>query len=120
MNIHIPAIDFDKVLKIAVAIIIIVYLIIGLIKNVDLSRVSDGFNIFKDGIKMNEIYNYLEEHDNYYYKIEGSIYCISKEELKSTGEISESFIESMPNNYIEAKYINGQFDINFSDLCIPN
>ena len=120
MNFHIPAINYDKVLKISVTIIIAIYLIISLVKNVDFSKFGEGVNTIKDGIKLVDIYNYLDESDNYYYKIEGAVYCISKDELVESGKIGQTFIDNMPNNYIEAKYINGQFEVEYKDICIPN
>ncbi len=118
MNIHIPAIDFDKLLKIIVVIAISAYLLIGVIKNFDLGKMGKTINNIKKSFAMSDIYNYLDEHDNYYYKIENAVYCLSREQLLNSGEISQEFIDNMPNEYIEARYLSGNFELEYKDVCI--
>lgn len=118
MNIHIPAINFDKLLKFVVAIVIIVYLAVGVIKNFDLSQFGEKINDIKKSLSMADIYNYLDVHENYYYKIENAVYCLSKEQLLNSGEISKEFIDNMPNEYIEARYLSGNFELEYKDVCI--
>ncbi len=119
MNFHMNAINFDsdKILKIAVTLGIITYLLITGLKNLNIDKTAEAINNIKDRIDTLSIAEYIDEHSEYYYKIEGSVYCITKQDLIDSNEISESVIEKMEGNIIEAKYINGEFVLEYNPYC---
>lgn len=120
MNFRILAkINFDKLLSIIVIVLILIYLGIGLIKQVNISQIKKGISLFRKEISLAEVYDYISNHSNYYYEIEDSIYCITKDELKSSNEISQTFIDNMQGDIIEAKYENNMFTLSYNDNCIP-
>ena len=109
--------DSDKVLKIAVTLGIITYLLITGLKNLNIDQTAKTINNIKDRIDTLSIAEYIDKHSEYYYKIEGSVYCITKQELIDSNELSESVIEKMEGNIIEAKYINGEFVLEYNPYC---
>ncbi len=119
MNFHMNAINFDsdKILKIAVTLGIITYLLITGLKSLNIDKTAEAINNIKDRIDTLSIAEYIDEHSEYYYKIEGSVYCITKQDLIDSNEISESVIEKMEGNIIEAKYINGEFVLEYNPYC---
>ena len=111
-------INGDKLLTIAVALVIVVYIIIMMFKEFDFSRISNSIKDINKQISMTEIYDYLDNHSEYYYKIEGSVYCINKDTLINSNEISNKFIDSMQGNVIEAEYSNNMFNLKYNENCI--
>jgi hypothetical protein len=109
--------DSDKILKIAVTLGIITYLLITGLKSLNIDKTAEAINNIKDRIDTLSIAEYIDEHSEYYYKIEGSVYCITKQDLIDSNEISESVIEKMEGNIIEAKYINGEFVLEYNPYC---
>ena len=83
MSFHTNAIkiDADKVITVVIAIIIIVYIIVRMFMEFDFSSVKDNIKKFSSQVSMTELYDYVENHPEYYYKIDDSVYCISKDEL---------------------------------------
>lgn len=120
MNFHMNAISFDvdKILKIAVTLGIITYIVVLGIKSMNVSDAVNTINDIKGKIETLSIATYIDNHEEYYYKIEGSTYCITKQELIDSKEISESAIEKMESDIIEATYHNGEFTLKYNPYCI--
>ncbi len=120
MNFHTNAISFDgdKILKIAVTLGIITYIIILGLKSINVSETAKTIGDIKDKIDTISIAEYIDRHSEYYYKIEGSVYCITKQELIDSNELKESVIDKMEGNVIEAKYLNGEFVLTYNPYCI--
>ncbi len=110
-------INIDKIIKIIVTIIFIIYIIVLFVEQFDLSEIkSIVSNLNEDLIKENIII-YLNNHDDYYYKINGARYCINKEVLKN--ELEEDVINNIPTDIVEVIYTN-KFEIYYNDECIEN
>lgn len=120
MNSHMNVIKInpDKLLTFLVAVIIIIYIFIMMFKEFDFSKIKDEIRGVGAQMSMTEIYDYLDNHSEYYYKIEGAVYCIDKATLINSNEISNKFIDNMQGNVIEAEYIDGAYNIKFNDNCI--
>ena len=120
MNSPMNAINFDadKILKIAVTLAVITYIIITGLKSLDVGKTVDTINDIKGKIDTISIAQYIDNHSEYYYKIEGSVYCITKQELIDSNEISSSVIDKMEGNIIEAKYLNGEFVLDYNPYCV--
>ncbi len=120
MNFHMNAIkiNVDKILTVIVALLIITYIIIMMTKEFDFSSIKKGIKAITNQISMTEVYNYLESHSDYYYKIDGSVYCITKEELINSNEISQKFINSMQGNILEVEYKENIFNVKYNENCI--
>ena len=120
MNFHMNAISFDtdKILKIAVTLGIITYLIVAISKSLNIDETVKTINNIKDKIETISIAEYIDKHEEYYYKIEGSVYCITKQELIDSNEISESVIDKMEGNILEAKYLNGEYVFDYNPYCM--
>ncbi|MBR1377301.1 MAG: hypothetical protein IJ565_05800 [Bacilli bacterium] len=115
---HVNNIDFEMVLKILVTIIIVTYLIILGLGHFDVKNIIKQFSRFKGEIETYTIIEYLNNHSNYYYKIEGSTYCITKEDLVNSGEIPDNVINDMRDDIIEVNYQNGEFILKYNNECI--
>ena len=111
-------INIDKILTFVVALLIIIYIIIMMMKEFDFSSIKKSIKAINNQISMTEVYDYLESHSDYYYKINGSIYCITKEELIASNEISQKFINSMQGNILEVEYKENIFNIRYNENCI--
>ena len=110
--------DADKILKIAVTLGIIAYLVVVGIKCLNVDETVKTINNIKDRLETISIAEYVDKHEEYYYKIEGSVYCITKQELIDSNEISESVIDKMEGNILEARYLNGEFVFDYNPYCI--
>lgn len=110
--------DTNKLLYVIVTCLIVIYLGVGVTRNFDFSKVKDLFNTYLKEFSVADIYKYLDNHKDYYYEIEDSVYCITKEELIASGEISDKFINNMPGNIIEATYKNKTFNIEYNESCV--
>ncbi len=110
--------DGDKILKIAVTLGIITYILVTGLKSLNVSEAAKQIDDIKSKIDTLSIAEYIDSHSEYYYKIEGSVYCITKQELIDSHELSESVIEKMEGNVIEAKYLNGEFVLTYNPYCI--
>ena len=118
MNSHTSAINIDKIITVLVTIVIIGYLVIFIIRSIDFTKIKKTVSQINEELYFNDIRNYLNSRDDYYYQIEGSVYCITSEEINKLDDISNSFKENIGNHTIEAKYINGNFNIIINDECI--
>ncbi len=120
MNFHmnVTKLDADKIIKILAAVIIIGYIIFKMATEFDFSKVKGAFSNINREISMAEIIDYLENHSDYYYKIDGEVYCISKEELINSNELSDKFISRMTTNYLEAEYNSDSYTIKFVNECV--
>ena len=112
-------VDFDKLLVIVVTIGILLYLLVSLFKTFNLNENINKLKELTNELSMSEIYDYLDKHDNYYYKIENAVYCITKEDLLESGEISSNFLGSMKGT-IEATYKSNSFTLKYNDDCISS
>ena len=110
--------DVNKILKIAVTLGIITYIVVLGIKSMNVSDAVNTINDIKGKFETLSIATYIDNHEEYYYKIEGSTYCITKQELIDSKEISESAIEKMESDIIEATYHNGEFTLKYNPYCI--
>ena len=115
---HAIKINGDKLLTIVVAITIITYLIISGIRQFDFSEFKSIFKNVNSALEFNQIYEYVNNHPNYYYRIEESTYCITKEELIESKEIDSKVTDKMQSNMVEVTYIDGDFHIKYNDECI--
>lgn len=109
--------DADKILKIAVTLGIITYLLVLGLKSMNVSDTVNTINDIKGKIDTFSIATYIDNHEEYYYKIEGSTYCITKQELIDSKEVSESVIAKMESDIIEATYLNGEFVLKYNPYC---
>lgn len=114
-RVNVDKINVDKIITVLVTIAILIYVIIIVIKQVNFNDFK--FNYMEEIVNVS-IANYIENNENYYYKIEGSIYCITKEELRNSGKINYEVLDNMTGSVIEAKYENGYFDLKYNDNCI--
>ena len=110
--------DYNKLLYAVVATIIVIYLGVGVARNFDFSKAKELFKSYFQDLSMADMYNYLDNHKDYYYEIEGSTYCITKEELTSSGEISDKFITNMKEDVIEATYQDNAFVLKYNENCV--
>nr|MBP3258779.1 hypothetical protein [Bacilli bacterium] len=115
---NVTKINPDRILTFLVAVIIIVYVIIMMFKEFDFSDVKSSISGITKQISMTEVYDYIDNHPEYYYKIEGAVYCINKDILINSNEISKKFIDSMQGNTIEAQYSDNVFTLKYNDNCI--
>ena len=112
--------DYNKLLTFIVAVAIIIYLIITVIKNYDFSTFKQKMNTAKKDFVNIEIIEYLNSRADYYYPIEGQGYCISKEELVNSNMLSKSSIDSINTNYVYALYETGSFNLAFISECLDS
>lgn len=112
--------DYNKLLTFIVAVAIIIYLIITVIKNYDFSTFKQKMNTAKKDFVNIEIIEYLNSRADYYYPIEGQGYCISKEELVNSNMLSKSSIDSINTNYVYALYETGTFNLAFISECLDS
>lgn len=110
-------INGDKLLTIVVALVIIIYIAIMMLKEFDFSDIKNVFSNVSSELSISEVVDYVDNHPNYYYKIDGAAYCISKEELINSNEISDKFIEKMQTSFVKVEYINNNFTFMLTDLC---
>ena len=120
MNFRMSAIkiNFDKILTFFVAIALVAYIVILMLKEFDFSSIKDNIKNITGQISVSQVYDYVENHPEYYYKIEDSVYCISKEELRNSNEVSEKVLNNIPTDIIEVEYKDNVFNIKFNDDCI--
>ena len=111
-------INVDKIITIIVTILIVGYLSIITVRQIDFSKFKNLKEKYINEIEKSAILDYVENHDNFYYKIDNAVYCITKEELRNSGEISYEVLDSMNSSIIEVKYEDGSFIIDFNDNCI--
>ena len=111
-------ISFDKLIYIIITIAIIVYLMIALLNNFDFKKGIDKIKELTNELSMSEVYNYLEANSDYYYKIDGATYCLTKDELKLS--LSDKFINNMEEDIIEAIYKDNTFALKYNKDCVSN
>ena len=116
MNLDIKEEKIMKILTVIIAMTIIGYLIVSLIINFDFSDFKKIIGDVKTELSIAPLIEYLDNHEDYYYKINGAEYCISKEELISSSEISTKFTDSMEKDYILATYQNG-YTFSYVESC---
>lgn len=118
MNFHmnVTKFDGDKIIKILAALLIVGYIIFRMTAEFDFSKVKGIFSNINSEMSVAEVIDYLENHSDYYYKIDGEKYCISKEELINSNELSDKFISRMTTNYLEVEYNNG-YTVKFVNEC---
>lgn len=115
---HVTKINYDKLLIFFVTLIIIGYLVVLTLKTFNFNDLKETVSSFNSLLINDTIIEYLNNHDNYYYKIEGSIYCITIDELKNSNEIPDNIIKNLEGNMIEATYQDKSFTIKYNDNCI--
>ena len=120
MNFHmnVTKLNGEKIITVLVALLIIGYILFKMATEFDFSKVKGIFSSINSEISTAEVVDYLEEHSDYYYKINGEVYCVSKQELIDSNEISDKFINRMTTNYLEVEYINDGYTIKFVNECV--
>lgn|SRR5574344_307846 len=110
----------DKILTIVVSIVILVFLAIQLYPSVvgTTASIEEDMEDVKGNYYGNIITNYLNSKPDYYFKIEGAIYCIPVRTLIDEGKIKESNVPGHIDSIIEAEYIGGKYVYEYNDDCI--
>lgn len=111
-------INIDKLIYILIAIIIIIYLLVGMFNTFDFKKYNNIFKDVANNYYIDLVKTYVINHKDYYYPINNATYCITKEELQNSGEFKDNELDNIKNTLIEVDYINGNYTVSYNDNCV--
>lgn|SRR5574344_653191 len=113
---HVNKIDINKLLYIVVTIAIVGYIIIYALKTFDFKSYFNSVKNISSTYYIQIVKNYVSDHKDYYYPIEGATYCITKQELQNSKELTTEELSYINDSIIEVDYNQG-YNISYNNSC---